>query len=163
MQKSPPFGVDFFDSLKFPKGDSFREFFVLWAIAWNRFCGISSVGDKKKWCLKNKKIEILKKFFLKIRKILKEKWQKSEKLSRNKKENRVKKGSGCEIWYASESTSGLICNTFGNVKKVLKKVEKILKKVLTNENICDRLYERSTEGRTKQRSLKIEQQQIRTN
>ena len=48
-------------------------------------------------------------------------------------------------------------------EKTLKKDEKIFKKVLTNENIYDILHERSTEGRKKQRSLKIEQQQIRTN
>ena len=48
-------------------------------------------------------------------------------------------------------------------KKVSKKLKNILKKVLTNENIYDILHERSTEGRKKQRSLKIEQQQIRTN
>ena len=49
------------------------------------------------------------------------------------------------------------------IKKRLKIFEKIYKKVLTNENIYDILHERSTEGRKKQRSLKIEQQQIRTN
>ena len=49
------------------------------------------------------------------------------------------------------------------ISKTLKKVEKICKKVLTNEKGCDILHERSTEGRKKQRSLKIEQQQIRTN
>ena len=52
---------------------------------------------------------------------------------------------------------------FKNFKKTSKKVEKILKKVLTNKKGCDILHERSTEGRKKQRSLKIEQQQIRTN
>ena len=52
---------------------------------------------------------------------------------------------------------------FKNFKKTLKKVEKICKKVLTNKKGCDILHERSTEGRKKQRSLKIEQQQIRTN
>ena len=49
---------------------------------------------------------------------------------------------------------------FKNFKKTLKKVEKILKKVLTKEKGYDILHERSTEGRKKQRSLKIEQQQI---
>ena len=48
-------------------------------------------------------------------------------------------------------------------EKVSKKLKNILKKVLTNGNIYDILHERSTEGRKKQRSLKIEQQQIRTN
>jgi hypothetical protein len=46
------------------------------------------------------------------------------------------------------------------IKKSLKKFEKSFKKVLTNGNIYDILHERSTEGRKKQRSLKIEQQQI---
>jgi len=46
------------------------------------------------------------------------------------------------------------------IKKSLKIFEKFCKKVLTNENIYDILHERSTEGRKKQRSLKIEQQQI---
>ena len=50
-----------------------------------------------------------------------------------------------------------------NNKKVSKKVKKLLKKVLTNGDIYDILHERSTEERKKQRSLKIEQQQIRTN
>ena len=48
-------------------------------------------------------------------------------------------------------------------EKTLKKDEKVFEKVLTNENIYDILHERSTEERQKQRSLKIEQQQIRTN
>ena len=45
-------------------------------------------------------------------------------------------------------------------EKNIKIFQKISKKVLTNENIYDILHERSTEGRKKQRSLKIEQQQI---
>ena len=45
-------------------------------------------------------------------------------------------------------------------EKNIKNFQKISKKVLTNENIYDILHERSTEGRKKQRSLKIEQQQI---
>ena len=45
-------------------------------------------------------------------------------------------------------------------EKTSKKVEKVLKKVLTNENIYDILHERSTEERQKQRSWKIEQQEI---
>ena len=44
-------------------------------------------------------------------------------------------------------------------EKNIKIFQKISKKVLTNENIYDILHERSTEGRKKQRSLKIEQQQ----
>ena len=48
----------------------------------------------------------------------------------------------------------------GKGEKVSKKLKNILKKVLTNGNIYDILHERSTEGRKKQRSLKIEQQQI---
>ena len=54
-------------------------------------------------------------------------------------------------------------NIFKKFKKTLKKVEKFCKKVLTKEKGYDILHERSTEGRKKQRSLKIEQQQIRTN
>ena len=46
------------------------------------------------------------------------------------------------------------------IEKILKKFKKLLKKVLTNGNIYDILHERSTEERKKQRSLKIEQQQI---
>ena len=46
------------------------------------------------------------------------------------------------------------------VEKSFKKIKKFLKKVLTNGKGCDILHERSTEGRKKQRSLKIEQQQI---
>ena len=57
-----------------------------------------------------------------------------------------------------------ICGVFWGlekgIKKILKKFEKSFKKVLTNGNIYDILHERSTEGRKKQRSLKIEQQQI---
>ena len=52
---------------------------------------------------------------------------------------------------------------FEKMRKTLKNFKKFSKKVLTNENIYDILHERSTEGRKKQRSLKIEQQQIRTN
>ena len=48
------------------------------------------------------------------------------------------------------------------MKKIFKKIKKSLKKVLTFWNGCDIVYERSTEGRQKQWSLKIEQQQ-RTN
>ena len=54
-------------------------------------------------------------------------------------------------------------NILKKLKKTLKKVEKFCKKVLTKEKGYDILHERSTEGRKKQRSLKIEQQQIRTN
>ena len=56
--------------------------------------------------------------------------------------------------------SGLKQIIFEDLKKTSKKVEKICKKVLTKEKGCDILHERSTEGRKKQRSLKIEQQQI---
>ena len=54
-------------------------------------------------------------------------------------------------------------NQFQGVQKIFKNFKKLLKKVLTFRKVYDILHERSTEGRKKQRSLKIEQQQIRTN
>ena len=72
-----------------------------------------------------------------------------------------------EFWwrnqYINESTLWREQFKKENNKKVSKKVKKLLKKVLTNGDIYDILHERSTEERKKQRSLKIEQQQIRTN
>ena len=66
-------------------------------------------------------------------------------------------------WYGNESCMEFKQFKNEKGKKVSKKLKNILKKVLTNGNIYDILHERSTEERKKQRSLKIEQQQIRTN
>ncbi len=79
------------------------------------------------------------------------------------KENAAKKALKRENWYRFGSISIYKHFILKSFKKTLKKVKKYFKKVLTNENIYDILHERSTEGRKKQRSLKIEQQQIRTN
>ena len=82
---------------------------------------------------------------------------------KNKKEKPRKTGGKGLVWYAFDSLLRCVEFIFKKEQKILKKFKKFLKKVLTNENIYDILHERSTEERKKQRSLKIEQQQIRTN
>lgn len=99
------------------------------------------------WILLNQKI------------FLKKNW----KISRKEKNFSHEKSLKRTRMIVFESWKSLKQNILKKLKKTLKKVEKICKKVLTKEKGYDILHERSTEGRKKQRSLKIEQQQIRTN
>ena len=78
-----------------------------------------------------------------------------------KKEEKLKNGIlHIAYSFAISSTYSAFWRCLKKEEKILKKFKKLLKKVLTNGNIYDILHERSTEGRKKQRSLKIEQQQI---
>ena len=104
-----------------------------------------------------------KKFFSGKREIFEVKTKKYERILKISKEKFLRNGLKCPKAYCCEAILGFKCNTLEKIKKTLKKDEKYFKKVLTNGNIYDILHERSTEGRKKQRSLKIEQQQIRTN
>ena len=89
--------------------------------------------------------------------------QRTEKVSKKDKSFLHKKSLKQTKMIVFEAQKSMKQSIFKKFKKTLKKVEKICKKVLTKEKGCDILHERSTEGRKKQRSLKIEQQQIRTN
>ena len=107
--------------------------------------------------------KFFQKNFKEFQEYFKEKSGKKRILIKNKKEKPRKTGGKRLIWYVFDSSLRRIGFIFKNEQKILKKFKKVLKKVLTNENIYDILHERSTEERKKQRSLKIEQQQIRTN
>ena len=102
-------------------------------------------------------------FFTFVNRQKTKKFKKKGKIRKNLKENAKKKGLESSKRYRSDSRVCSKQSKFKKDEKNLKKFKKLLKKVLTNGNIYDILHERSTEGRKKQRSLKIEQQQIRTN
>ena len=125
-----------------------------------------SLTDKWKNCFSKKEKSFRKffsKLFLKFQKLFCPKIEKIRIFWKISKENPRKNALNRLIWFIYDSTQGLFRINSEKLQKTSKKFKKLLKKVLTFWKVYDILHERSTEERQKQRSLKIEQQQIRTN